>query len=114
MPFDKLSSGASLSAIEMFKGLPASCLAAMEKSREAREYSAGHIFFRPGESGQVHGGAGRIAECGDNFRGEKKDTHSFAFAPGTRGARITGENGSLEGESRLLQVRGGGMLPSEF
>src|SRR5260370_5355282 len=39
---------------------------------------------------------------------------SGCVAAGTRGARITGENGSLEGESRLLQVRGGGMLPSEF
>jgi CRP-like cAMP-binding protein len=43
----------SLSAIDLFKGLRASCLQAIEKNSSVREFRAGHTFFRPGESGQV-------------------------------------------------------------
>lgn len=50
---ESLLQAASLSAIDLFKGLPASCLLTMEKTSQVRDYGAGHVFFRPGERGQV-------------------------------------------------------------
>jgi CRP/FNR family transcriptional regulator len=44
---------AVLSGIELFKGLPQACLEGIEKNSTAREFKAGHIFFRPEESGQM-------------------------------------------------------------
>jgi CRP-like cAMP-binding protein len=43
---------AALSKVDLFRDLPASCLEALERSSQAREYPAGHIFFRAGETGQ--------------------------------------------------------------
>jgi CRP-like cAMP-binding protein len=48
-----LVEAASLSAIDLFSGLPASSLKAVEASSVVRDFAAGHVFFRPGESGQV-------------------------------------------------------------
>jgi len=43
----------AFSAVELFHGLPASCLRTLEKNSRVREFAAGHVFFRPGESGDV-------------------------------------------------------------
>ena len=43
---------ASLSAVDLFEGLPAVCLRALEKGSEVHDFRVGHVFFRPGESGQ--------------------------------------------------------------
>lgn len=50
---DSLLEAASLSALDLFQGLPPSCLKAIEEGSEVRDYRAGHVFFRPGESGDV-------------------------------------------------------------
>lgn len=42
-----------LSGAELFRGLPALYLKAMEKNSVVKEFPAGHVFFRPGESGDV-------------------------------------------------------------
>src|SRR5215471_10171392 len=47
-----LFEAASLSAVDLFKGLPASCLLALEQRSEVHEYGSGHVFFRTGERGQ--------------------------------------------------------------
>ena len=47
-----LEAGA-LSGVELFRGLPAECLKGLEAGSAVREFAAGHVFFRPGESGQV-------------------------------------------------------------
>jgi CRP/FNR family transcriptional regulator, cyclic AMP receptor protein len=52
-PAQSLLEAASLSALDLFKGLPASSLKAMEAGSVVKEFAAGHVFFRPGESGQV-------------------------------------------------------------
>ena len=44
---------ASLSGLDLFDGLPASCLQAIEERSRVREFPAGHVFFRTGESGKV-------------------------------------------------------------
>lgn len=44
---------ASLSAVDLFRGLPASCLHLVATSSTVEEFRAGHVFFRPGETGQV-------------------------------------------------------------
>jgi CRP/FNR family transcriptional regulator len=36
----------------LFKGLSPSCLQALERQSEVREYRSGHVFFRTGEPGQ--------------------------------------------------------------
>jgi CRP/FNR family transcriptional regulator len=38
--------------VDLFKGLPAAYLKALEEGSEVREFRSGHIFFRTGESGQ--------------------------------------------------------------
>ncbi len=50
---ESLVERASLSAIDLFNGLPPSCLEGLQKSSEVREFKAGHVFFMPGETGQV-------------------------------------------------------------
>ena len=50
---ESLVEAAALSGVELFRGLPADCLQEIEKSSTVREFRAGHVFFRPGESGQV-------------------------------------------------------------
>jgi CRP/FNR family transcriptional regulator len=50
---ESLVEASSLSGIDLFQGLPASCLEAVEQNSKVREFRAGHAFFRPGESGQV-------------------------------------------------------------
>jgi CRP-like cAMP-binding protein len=52
-PAGSLIEAAALSAHDLFKDLPASSLRELEKNSAVREFSAGHVFFRPGESGQV-------------------------------------------------------------
>ena len=47
-----LVEAASLSTVELFKGLPTSCLHGVEQRSEVREYGPGHVFFRTGETGQ--------------------------------------------------------------
>lgn len=42
-----------LSATDLFKGLPASCLRKLKQESEVLDVHAGHIFFGPGERGQV-------------------------------------------------------------
>ena len=50
---EALVEGTSISATDLFRGLPASSLQAFEKHSNIRDFAAGHVFFRPGESGQV-------------------------------------------------------------
>jgi CRP/FNR family transcriptional regulator, cyclic AMP receptor protein len=47
-----LLEAASLSTLDLFKDLPASCLHALEQGSEVRGFPAGHVFFRTGETGQ--------------------------------------------------------------
>lgn len=43
----------SLSAVDLFKDLPGSCLRAIERTSEVQELGAGHVLFQPGETGNV-------------------------------------------------------------
>ncbi len=43
----------ALSAVELFRGVPASCLRQIQERSEVREYAAGHTFFRRGDRGEV-------------------------------------------------------------
>jgi hypothetical protein len=47
-----------LSEIDLFKQLPDSCLEALEKDSNVLDYSAGHLFFQPEQTGRV-----RAFEC---------------------------------------------------
>jgi CRP-like cAMP-binding protein len=47
-----LVEAASLSTVDLFKELPASCLQALERHSEVQQYGSGHVFFRTGETGQ--------------------------------------------------------------
>lgn len=47
-----LLEAAALSASDLFKGVPACGLRALEKDSEVTDFPAGHIFFRPGEQGE--------------------------------------------------------------
>ena len=49
---ESLLEAASLSKFDLFKGLPASCLQALEQHSEVRDFRTGHVFFRTGETGQ--------------------------------------------------------------
>jgi len=42
-----------LSEIDLFKHLPGSCLEALEKDSDVLNCSAGHLFFRPEQTGRV-------------------------------------------------------------
>lgn len=48
-----LVEAASFSAIDLFKDLPPSCLQALEKKSEVRDFPEGHLFFQAGESGEA-------------------------------------------------------------
>jgi CRP-like cAMP-binding protein len=48
-----LVEAASLSAIELFKGLPPECLRGIQDCSKVRDFAAEHVFFRAGETGQV-------------------------------------------------------------
>lgn len=43
----------SLSAVDLFVGLPASVLQTLEEASEVRDFRSKHLLFRTGESGQV-------------------------------------------------------------
>ena len=43
----------SLSDVELFKGLPPSQLRALEGTSKTENFKAGHVFFRPGETGNA-------------------------------------------------------------
>jgi len=43
----------SLSAFDLFKGVPPSCLRMIERGTTVKKFGAGHIFYRPGELGQA-------------------------------------------------------------
>jgi len=47
-----LTEAQALSAFELFQGVPASHLGAIEQRSEVQEFPAGHEFFHPGESGR--------------------------------------------------------------
>lgn len=44
---------AALSALDLFKDLPPSCLRAIEEASTVQDFRSGHTFFRLGESGEV-------------------------------------------------------------
>jgi CRP-like cAMP-binding protein len=44
---------ASLSAVDLFKGVKASSLRAVEKRSKVHDFPAGHVFFKTGETGEV-------------------------------------------------------------
>jgi CRP-like cAMP-binding protein len=50
---ESLTEVAALSSQELFVGLPAAELRALEKSSERKEFGVGHVLFQPGETGQV-------------------------------------------------------------
>ena len=50
---DSFLEAAALSAVDMFKGLPASSLQAMEERSKVRDVRAGYVFFKTGETGEV-------------------------------------------------------------
>lgn len=43
----------SLSAVDLFKDLPGSCLRAIERTSKVQEFGVGHVFFQQGETGNV-------------------------------------------------------------
>lgn len=48
-----LVEAASLSAVDLFKDLPESAVQSLQQSSEVQDFKSGHVFFQPGESGQV-------------------------------------------------------------
>ncbi|HYK39479.1 MAG TPA: cyclic nucleotide-binding domain-containing protein, partial [Candidatus Eremiobacteraceae bacterium] len=44
---------ASLFALDLFKELPPSCLESLEKDSRVETVETGHVFFRPGQRGEV-------------------------------------------------------------
>jgi CRP-like cAMP-binding protein len=48
-----LVEAAAFSANELFAGLPHDCMRALEQGSEVREFRSGHVFFRPGQRGEV-------------------------------------------------------------
>jgi len=50
---ESLTEAAAISAVELFRDLPAPCLEMIREKSEVREFAAGYVFFQPGESGQV-------------------------------------------------------------
>lgn len=47
-----LLEAASLSTLDLFEGLPVSCLLALEQASEVHEFRGGYVFFQTGEMGQ--------------------------------------------------------------
>jgi CRP/FNR family transcriptional regulator len=50
---ESLIEASSLSAVDLFRGVPPECLERIQEMSDVREYSAGHMFFRHGEKGEV-------------------------------------------------------------
>jgi CRP/FNR family transcriptional regulator, cyclic AMP receptor protein len=50
---DSLVEAVLLSSIGLFKELPSPVLQMIEEKSQVQNFKAGHVFFRPGESGQV-------------------------------------------------------------
>ncbi len=50
---ESLVEASALSAVDLFAGLPANVLRAIERKSSIREFAAGHVFFQPGETGEV-------------------------------------------------------------
>lgn len=48
-----LLGGTSLSAVDLFRGLPESCLQAIEESSEVRDVLAGQVVFQTGKDGEA-------------------------------------------------------------
>ena len=48
-----LLEAASLSALELFKGLPDSPLSAIEEKSKVRDFRSGHVFFQAGATGEA-------------------------------------------------------------
>jgi CRP/FNR family transcriptional regulator, cyclic AMP receptor protein len=44
---------ASLSSLDLFRELPAEALRALEKGSQVHEMRAGHVFFQPGQTGEL-------------------------------------------------------------
>ena len=44
---------ASLFALDLFKELPPSCLESLERDSRVETVETGHVFFRPGQRGEV-------------------------------------------------------------
>jgi|SRR5579864_1414246 len=47
-----IESGA-FSSVDLFRGLPQSCLRLIEEKSQVHDYAPGHVFFRYGEKGEV-------------------------------------------------------------
>src|SRR5215469_10408391 len=41
------------SVVDLFEGLPETCLRAIEERSKVGDFRAGHVFFRPGQRGEV-------------------------------------------------------------
>jgi CRP-like cAMP-binding protein len=50
---ETLIESGSLSSVDLFQGLPASCLRLIEEKSEVHEYAPGHVFFSYGEKGEI-------------------------------------------------------------
>ena len=51
-PAESLVEATALSAVDLFKDLPAVCLRTLEERSGLRDFRKGHTFFRAGESGE--------------------------------------------------------------
>jgi CRP/FNR family transcriptional regulator len=49
---ESLVEATALSAVDLFKDLPVTCLRTLEQGSELRDFRKGHTFFRSGESGE--------------------------------------------------------------
>ena len=50
---ESLLETSSLSALDLFKGLPSTYMQAMEERSAVQNFPAGHVFFKPGQRGEV-------------------------------------------------------------
>ena len=50
---ESLVEAASISAVDLFRGLPPVHLQLLQEKSEVRSYRTGHVFFQPGETAQV-------------------------------------------------------------
>src|SRR5271163_1328293 len=50
---ESLVEAASISAVDLFREIPSAHLKMLEERSEVRDYRAGHVFFRAGETGQM-------------------------------------------------------------
>jgi CRP/FNR family transcriptional regulator, cyclic AMP receptor protein len=49
---ERLGDDASVSALDLFKGLPFASLQTIEEKSTVRDFPAGHVFFKTGQSGE--------------------------------------------------------------